>query len=73
MKQINRIEDEAETYFIQFVFTRNRDLFRKNYHQLYNEIFKKYLKIYKEGRKMKVDLFEINKKFLTCWLAGLLI
>lgn len=61
---INTIEDEAETYFIQFIFMKNRDLLRKNYHGLYDALFERYLIVYKKGRKAKVDLFDINKRFL---------
>ena len=62
---INSIEDEAETYFIQFVFMKNRDLLRKSYHKLYDALFDRYLKVYKLGRKQKVDLMDIDKRFLN--------
>ena len=61
----NTIEEEAEFYFIQFVFMKNRDLLRKKYRQLYDALFDRYLKVYKRGRKYKVSLFDIEKKFLN--------
>ena len=61
----NTIENEAETYFIQLTFMRNRDLLRKSYRQLYDALFDRYLKVYKLGRKSKINLFDIEKRFLN--------
>ena len=60
---INTIEDEAETYFIQFIFMKNRDLLRKNYHGLYDALFERYVIVNKKRRKEKFELFDINKLF----------
>ena len=62
---INTIEDEAETYFIQLVFMKNRDLLKKSYHELYDALFNRYLEVYKLGKKYKVSLRDIDKKFLN--------
>lgn len=59
----NTIEYDAEMYFIQFWFMKNRDLLTKDYRQLYYALFEKYLKIYKLGRKQKMDLFSIEERF----------
>ncbi len=55
---------DAEYYFIQLLFCKNRDLFRKDYRELYDAMFIRYEKIYYEGRKARIDLQDINDKFI---------
>lgn len=55
---------DAEYYFIQLLFCKNKDLLRKDYRDLYDATFKYYEKIYTEGREAHVDLRDINIKFI---------
>ena len=61
-----KIQDaDAEYYFIQFLFCQNRDLLRRDSRELYDAMFMRYEKVYEQGREAKVDLFDINKKFVN--------
>ena len=56
-------EQEAEYYFIQFVFCSNPYLLQRKFRPLYDSMFDKYVPIFLEGREKHVDVMEINKKF----------
>jgi hypothetical protein len=58
------MKDDAEFYFIQLLFTKNPDLLRREYRDLYDAMFTRYEKSYLIGKKMKVDLMDINIKFM---------
>lgn len=55
---------DAEYYFIQLLFCKNRDLLRKDYRDIYDAMFIHYEKIYNEGQEANVDLQDINDKFM---------
>jgi len=55
---------DAEYYFIQLLFCKNRDLLRKDYRGIYDVMFQRYEKIYKEGKEKDIDIQLINEKFL---------
>lgn len=57
------IEKTAEMYFIKFLFCKNRDLLRREYRELYDALFDRYLNVYKLSKKQKMDLMDINKRF----------
>ncbi len=57
------IEQEAEEYYIQFWFCENRQMLFRDLRKFYDEAFKIYLKVYREGRKKNIDLININKRF----------
>ena len=63
MKDLPKIEDEAEYYFIQYIFCENRDLLKREFRQLYDVLFDIYFKFYKLGRSSEVGLMDINKRF----------
>ena len=54
---------ESECYFIQFLFMENRNLLAYQYKDLYKALLDNYSDVYLAGRKAKVDLSDINKKF----------
>ena len=55
---------DAEYYFIQFLFCKNRNLLRRINREIYDAMFTYYEKIYNEGQRAKVDIFDINEKFM---------
>ena len=64
MTSNEELEDSAEFYFIQLCFCENRYLLRVKMRPLFDEMLKKYTKEYIAGRKFKMDLADINKKFM---------
>ena len=56
---------DAEYYFIQFLFCKSPDLLRKDYRDIYDAMFKHYEKIYQEGRNSGIDLLTINNTFMA--------
>jgi hypothetical protein len=62
-KRRNIVEQEAEEYFIQFWFCENKQMLLRELREVYDEAFKTYLRVYREGRKQGIDLGDINKKF----------
>lgn len=58
------MKNDAELYFIQFCFIKNRELLLKKYRKLYDVLFKKYLAVYKDGKEKHIDLMDIEKKFM---------
>lgn len=63
MDNVEAVTRDAEYYFIQFCFCRNRDLLRADARMLYDAMFIRYLAIYTEGVNARVDVIDINKKF----------
>jgi len=61
----SRGNTDAEYYFIQFLFCTNRDLLCKDYRDIYDVMFIRYEKIYNEGIEARLDLADINKKFVN--------
>jgi hypothetical protein len=59
------MSDDAEYYFIQLLFCRNRDLLRKENRELYDVMFDRYEKIYEDGKSQRMDIQIINDKFLN--------
>ena len=59
------MKNNSERYFIQFLFCKNWELLKKENRKLYDAMFLRYKKIYNEGKERRVDLMEINKKFLA--------
>ena len=57
--------NDAEYYFIQLLFCKNRDLLRHDSRELYDTLFLRYEKIYQEGIKQHIDISLINSKFIT--------
>lgn len=55
---------DAEYYFIQFLFCTNRDLLRKDSRDIYDAMFIHYEGICNEGIEAKVDIRDINEKFI---------
>ncbi len=58
-------EEDAEYYFLQLLFCTSRNTLKKMYRGLYDALFIEYLKIYKDGRRKKVSLGDIQDKFLN--------
>lgn len=56
-------EQEAEYYFIEFLFSTNKYLLQKQFRILYDALFEKYLVIYLDGREKHIDLMTISNKF----------
>lgn len=56
-------EQEAEYYFIQFIYCSNPYLLQKQFRKLYDVMFEKYLPLFLKGREEHVDLMDINKAF----------
>ena len=54
---------DAEYYFIQFLFVESRTLLAYQYKDLYKAMLDAYSDVYLSGRKARVDLSDINKKF----------
>ena len=61
----DELKNDIELYFIQFLFCKNRQLLLTEFRNLYDLLFNKYLIVYQDGRKNKIDLSDINKKFLA--------
>ena len=57
--------NDAEYYFIQLLFCKNRDLLRQESRELYDALFLRYEKIYQEGIKQHIDISLINSKFIA--------
>jgi hypothetical protein len=57
--------DDAEYYFIQFIFCKNIDLLRQENRNIYDLMLNKYIEIYLDGREKHIDLMDINKKYLA--------
>lgn len=57
------IDEEAERYFVQYWFSVNRDVLLREFRDLYDALFERYLPIYKEGRERHIDLRSIDEKF----------
>jgi len=55
--------DDAEYYFIQFLFCKNRDLLRKDNREFYDALFTRYLKVYNEGIKKHISIGDIDDVF----------
>jgi len=49
-----------EYYFVQLLFSKNRELLYKENRELYDVLFSKYEDIYYRGKKYNVDLSAIN-------------
>ena len=56
-------EKEAELYFIQFLFCENRQLLLSEFRKLYDELLKKWIIVYFDGRKKVIELSDIIRKF----------
>ncbi len=56
--------NDAEYYFIQLLFCKNRDLLRKDYRDIYDAMFTHYEKDYNAGIKANVDIQDINDRFM---------
>ena len=56
--------NDAEYYFIQLLFCRNRDLLRKKHRGIYDAMFNCYEDIFKKGNKIGADVADIEKKFM---------
>lgn len=64
MREVNKIKDEAEEYYIQFWFCENRQLLKKDMREIYDEGLKIYQDIYLEAKENGInDLFLIGEKF----------
>lgn len=64
MEEITKTrEQEAEYYFIQFIYCSNPYLLQRQFRKLYDAMFEKYLPIFLEGREKHIDLMDINKRF----------
>ena len=59
------MKNNAEYYFIQFLFCKNWELLKKENRKLYDVMFSRYEEIYNNGKRNHIDLMEINKKFLA--------
>ncbi len=59
------IVDEAEGYFIQMLFTKNRNLLRRGCRKIYDALFDRYFEIYRLGKEVRVDLSAINERFFV--------
>lgn len=57
--------EKSEYYFIQFLFCKNWELLRKENRKLYDVMLFEYDKIFQDGKKQRVDVMDINKKFLA--------
>jgi len=65
MKKENiNILSNAENYFILLLFCRSRFLLGKECRSLYDALFEKYKKVYKEEKRKHIDLKNINDKFI---------
>lgn len=58
-------KEQIELYFIQFLFTKNRELLLKEARDLYDVLLEKYTEIYLDGRERNLDLMDIERKFLS--------
>lgn len=59
------MNDNAERYFIQFLFCRNWELLKAENRRLYDVMFGIYRELYDEGKRNHLDVMDINKAFLA--------
>ncbi len=64
------MEEDAEYYFIQLLFAKNRELLKKDNREIYDLLFEKYQKYYKKGTESEVSLGLINDTFIDSVLKG---
>lgn len=65
MSELKELLAEDEGYFIQLLFCRSRLLLARENRPLYDALFERYKKIYRDGRKLHQDLSEIADKFIA--------